>query len=86
MSVIKQMVRDENQVEFAYYRDRQLWYEVMYMDDSMLPQKFLFPVPIEDIGNATFTRVEKALLLMRYIRKHLKTLEEKDNEDQTESS
>lgn len=79
MSVIKQMVRDENQAEFAYYRDRQLWYEVMYMDDMMMPHKFLFPVPIEDIGNATFGRAEKALLMMRYIRKHLKTLEEQDN-------
>jgi hypothetical protein len=59
--------------EFQYYRDSQLWYKTQVGE-------FLFPVPIEDIGNATFSRFEKSLLLMRYIRKHLKTLEVEQNE------
>lgn len=76
---IKEMVRGDNMAEFAYYRDGNLWYDVMYMDDTMNAQNFKFPVPIEDIGNATFQRTERAMLMMRYIRKHLKTLEEKEN-------
>ena len=37
---------------------------------------FEFPVPIEDIGDATFLADDKALLFMRYIRKHLETIAE----------
>jgi len=50
------------QAHFQYYRDNELWYKT----DS----GFLFPVPISDVGNATFMRDEKAILLMRYIRKY----------------
>lgn len=56
-------------VAFQYYRDSQLWYRTQFGG-------FIFPVPIEDIGNATFNRIERGILMMRYIRKHLKTLEE----------
>ncbi len=52
--------------EFRYYRDNHLWYET----DTRL----MFPVPIEDIGNATFCSVEKSMLMMRYIRKYLDSL------------
>lgn len=50
------------QVHFQYYRDNELWYKT----DS----GFIFPVPIEDVGNATFMRDDKAIFLMRYIRKY----------------
>lgn len=70
------MVRDDNQAEFEHFHDNNLWYKVFFMNDEMVSETFIFPVPIEDIGNATFGRTEKALLLMRYIRKHMKTLEE----------
>lgn len=50
-------------VEFQYYRDSSLWYKT--------ESDLLFPVPIEDIGNATFSRTDKAILFMRYIRKYL---------------
>lgn len=73
---IKQMVRDDNIAEFAYYRDGSLWYEIRYMNDHMDMSEFKFPVPIEDIGNATFGRTERAMLMMRYIRKQLKVLED----------
>lgn len=55
---------------FQFYKDGSLWYITAYTN-------FLFPVPISDIGNATFNASEKGLLMMRYIRKHMKTLEEK---------
>lgn len=55
---------------FQFYKDGSLWYLTKHTD-------FLFPVPIPDIGNATFNASEKGLLMMRYIRKHMKTLEEK---------
>lgn len=64
---IKELVKDKT-ATFSFYRDRQLWYVT---DDG-----FEFPVPIEDIGGATFLSEHKAITLMRYIRKHLDTIEE----------
>ena len=58
---IKRAVKDKRNCVFAYYRDGSLWYRTH--DDE------LFPVPVEDIGTATFLAVEKAILLMRYMRK-----------------
>lgn len=78
-SKITEMVRNDNMAEFEYYHDGALWYRVMWMNGDLQPEVFKFPVPIEDIGNATFNRVEKALLMMRYIRKYLKVLEESEN-------
>lgn len=61
-------------VDFQYYRDGNLWYQA---SESGL----VFPVPIEDIGNATFHRSDKAILFMRYIRKHLEGKEVAKNEN-----
>lgn len=69
---LKDMVKDNKKVNFKFYRDGNLVYET----DCGLE----FPVPVEDIGNATFMAQDKAILFMRYIRKHLKTLEEKNND------
>lgn len=52
-------------VTFVEYRKGNLWYTV---DD------IVFPVPVEDIGDATFKNVDVAPLFMRYIRKHLESL------------
>jgi hypothetical protein len=68
---IKEMVNNDKVVNFVYYRDGNLWYETEC--------GFRFPVPIEDIGNATFNAQDRAMLFMRYIRKHIKTLERKEN-------
>jgi hypothetical protein len=68
---IKRAVTDNRLVVFKYYRDGSLWYETEYGE--------IFPVPIEDIGNATFKMVEKAILLMRYMRIFNKELERVDN-------
>ena len=64
---IKDMVKDKT-VSFVHYFDKELWY--------VTEDGFEFPVPIDDIGNATFLAHDKAIMFMRYIRKHLKTLEE----------
>jgi hypothetical protein len=68
MASIKDMVKDNKKVQFTFYRDRQLFYQTEC--------GFEFPVPIEDIGNATFLAEDKAILFMRYIRKHPKTIED----------
>ncbi len=66
MKTIKELVKG-NKVRFSFYRTGELWYEVVGED-------FEFPVPIEDTGEATFLAEDKALLFMRYIRKHLEYL------------
>lgn len=68
---IKEMVKDGKQVYFSFYRDRNLWYKTEC--------GFEFPVPIEDIGNATFKAQDKAIFFMRYIRKHVKELDNARN-------
>lgn len=67
MASLKEMVSENRKANFIYYRDGNLWYKTEVGD-------FEFPVPTEDIGNATFPAQEKALLLMRYIRKHLQLI------------
>jgi len=70
---ILDIVKDQN-AHFVFYRDRSLFYET----DS----GFQFPVPTEDAGSATFNKEEKAILLMRYIRLHLKNVDDaKDEQD-----
>lgn len=63
---IKRAVSENRIVRFDYYRDGSLWYRTEFDE--------LFSVPIEDIGNATFNCEEKALLLMRYMRKFNESL------------
>lgn len=53
--------------EFQYYKDSQLWYKTQF-------GSLVFPVPIEDVGTATFNRIEKSSLMMRYIRKHIEVI------------
>jgi hypothetical protein len=68
MSELKEMVHNDKKVHFKFYRDGQLWYSTEC--------GFEFPVPISDIGNATFLCEDRAMLFMRYIRKHLALIEE----------
>lgn len=55
-------------VTFTHYFDGNLWYETQ--------DHFAFPVPISDVGNATFKVTDYAPLFMRYVRKHLETIEQ----------
>lgn len=69
MSDIKKHV--SGRVVFQYYKDGELWYQTTETD-------LIFPVPCSDIGSATFLAEDKAILFMRYIRKHVLLLAEKD--------
>jgi len=64
---IKQMVAGGRMVTFSHYRQKELWY--------VTETGFEFPVPIEDTGDGTFLATDKAMLFMRYIRKHLESIE-----------
>ena len=61
------MVKGGKRVHFEYYRGGELHYKTEC--------GFQFPVPISDIGDATFMKEDKAMLFMRYIRKQLKNIE-----------
>lgn len=63
---IKDMVKDDKKVYFLFYRCGELWYKT--------ETNFVFPVPISDTGDATFLNEDRAMLFMRYIRKHLEEL------------
>lgn len=63
---IKDMVKDNKKVYFVRYKEMELWYRTEC--------GFEFPVPIDDTENATFLAEDKAILFMRYIRKHLELL------------
>jgi hypothetical protein len=78
---LKSLLRD-NLVSFARYRKGYLYYTIgervpVWSTDPevkeplhyLIGQLWEFPVPIEDVGDATFNATEKALLFMRYIRK-----------------
>lgn len=64
---LKDMIKDNKRVYFSFYRNGSLWYKTEC--------GFEFPVPIEDTGDACFLNQDKALLFMRYIRKHMDYLE-----------
>lgn len=59
---LKDMVHNKK-VRFNFYKEGELWY--------ITEDGFEFPVPIADTGNGIFLAEDKAMLFMRYIRKHL---------------
>lgn len=61
----------KGEVTFVYYRDGSLWYQAA--------TGFKFPVPIDDIGSATFLAKDKAMLFMRWMRKHMAAIDAQDN-------
>ena len=64
---IKEMVKDNKTATFEFFRKGELWYKTEC--------GFSFPVPVSDTGDGEFQRTERALFLMRYIRKHLDSIE-----------
>lgn len=68
------MVKDQKKVRFSFYRDKELWY--------ITEDGFEFPVPIQDVGSATFLAEDKAIFLMRYIRRHMDTIEKARKEQE----
>lgn len=71
MNSLKEMVSGGKMVNFTHYHDGNLWYTTEC--------GFEFPVPISDISNATFHATDKAMMFMRYIRKHIAVLDEARN-------
>lgn len=66
MSSVKDMVSNGQMVRFVCYRDSELWYET--------ESKFQFPVPIDEAKGGVFLAEDRALLFMRFIRKHLEAI------------
>lgn len=64
---IKDMIKNKK-VTFVYYKENELWYTTEC--------GFEFPVPISDTGGAEFRNEDKAMLFMRWIRKHIQYLED----------
>jgi len=67
MRTLKEMVNNNQKVRFQYYRDRELWYATEC--------GFEFPVPIDDTGTGVFMVQDRAILFMRWIRKHREVIE-----------
>ncbi len=63
---IKEMVSNGRKVRFIRYQNNELWYQTEC--------GFEFPVPLSDTGEAAFLSEDKALLFMRWIRKHVDTI------------
>ena len=59
-----------NRAFFRRYRQGHFYYGIMlgHEDDFGL---YEFPIPLDDLGDATLENSEKAIMLMRYIRKAL---------------
>jgi len=69
---LKEMVQNNQKVAFRFYRDGQLWYSTEC--------GFEFPVPVSEAGTATFLAEDKAILFMRYIRRHMEYLKKSMNQ------
>ncbi len=63
---IKDIVKD-NVVKFEFYRQQHMYYSVCCNDGT----EYTFPVPLDDVMDASLFAQEKAITYMRYIRKAL---------------
>ena len=62
---LKAIIKD-NKVYFEYYRANFMYYRVYDKNEEKM---YIFPVPLDDIGDATLLSEDKAIYFMRYIRK-----------------
>jgi hypothetical protein len=62
---IKDLVKNNN-AEFDSMRNGYAYYTIIYNDKN-----YKFPVDLVDVGNAELKRTEKAITMMRFIRKAL---------------
>ena len=58
----------EGNATFVKYHDGALWYRTGVTG-------LVFPVPISDTGSAQFLAEDRGIFFMRWIRKHLATLD-----------
>ena len=77
MVVLKDRIKNKS-VKFVHYVHGELWY--------VCEDGFEFPVPIDYAGTGCFKRDDKAILFMRYIRKHMEFLDKAKSEAMVESS
>jgi hypothetical protein len=61
---IKEIIKD-NEVHFVRYRQGFAYYSVQVPAEDA---RYVFPVPLSDIGDATLLARDKAIIFMRYIR------------------
>jgi len=66
---IKTIVKN-NRVRFVRYRQGFVYYAVEVKQEPRSAE-FTFPVPLNDVGEATLLAEDKAIVYMRYIRKAL---------------
>lgn len=64
-----EIVKD-NKVTFDFMRAGIAYYNVIVDNLS-----YRFPVPLEDVGDATLMKEDKAIIFMRYIRKAIENNE-----------
>ena len=60
---LKDLIRNGQRVYFNFYRKGELYYAH--------ENGFVFVVPVADTGDGVFQPDEKAILMMRYIRRQL---------------
>ena len=60
---IKDLIKN-NTAELYKYRQQHVYYTIVHGGKT-----YMFPVPLEDVQDATLNRTEKAITMMRYIRK-----------------
>jgi hypothetical protein len=60
------IVRHDNPAHFSFYRAGHVYYTV-----EVDGQTYVFPIALEDVGNASLFATIKAITLMRWIRKAL---------------
>ena len=65
---LKELVK-ETRVVFSHFRAENFYYNVMREDNSPNEWVYQFPVPLDDIGNATMLAEDNGMLYMRWIRK-----------------
>lgn len=63
---ISDFVSADKFCSFLYYRHQHLYYSVSGPDGN-----YMFPIPLDDLADASVKCKEKSVLLMRYIRKSL---------------
>jgi len=64
-STIKDIVKG-TKASFVYYRQKMMYYKVYLKRDR---NWYIFPVPIDDLMEASCNDVERTITLMRYVRK-----------------
>ena len=65
MLTLKQIVKETSST-FSHYRQGYIYYNV-----EVAGQLYVFPVQLEDLGQATLLRRHRTIELMRYVRRAL---------------